>query len=239
MWTDISASRPTLTDVERWWLPIDVDGYGVPAPWGLASHLKDAARCVRDDALGEEFCDVRSVVTATSMTGLVGEESARLRLFFLLDRPHLIAALERWAKGAQLVGLPVDPMVVRVGQPIFTSRPRFEGALAGRDPVPRELWAFELPGSSERVVLDVHKHDRRAAEIAHHVARVSARCGPDWRRLLTETLGGPTSFCAPLSQALGVAARSSDSEAEIVGFASDLVAERADLGRLRQYGPCG
>ena len=133
-WADTRRTENTLVPMDRAWLAIDVDGYGVPAPWGLAEHLADAARCVRDDALGEEFCGVECVVAATSTTGLVGEETAKLRLFFMLAEAHALADLHRWAKGARAVGLPVDPAVFQVGQPIYTARPRFEGAIA--DPVP-------------------------------------------------------------------------------------------------------
>ena len=68
------------------------------------------------------------------------------------------------------------------------------------------------------------------------VSRVARGCGGDWRKLLTETLGGPTSFFEPLTQALGLAARSSASQAEIVFFVEGMLAERADRGRQRQYG---
>ena len=221
---------------DRAWLPIDVDGYGVPAPWGLAEHLRDAARAIRDDALGEEFAGVTCVVAATATTGLVGEETARLKLCFLLNRLHPLADLERWAKGAQVVGMPVDPAVMRPGQPIYTSRPRFEGALAGRDPVPVHLRAFLLPGSAERVALDVHRHDGQRRQIESKMQQAKAACGEDWRRLLDRTLGGPTSFYVPLSQALGVAARSGDSDEEIGRFVADLLEESADHRRRQQYG---
>ena len=121
LWADLSACHNTLVTADRAWLPIDVDGYGVPAPWGLAEHLRDAARAIRDDALGEEFAGVTCVVAATATTGLVGEETARLKLCVLLNRLHPLADLESWAKGAQVVGMPVDPAVMRPGQPIYTS----------------------------------------------------------------------------------------------------------------------
>ena len=85
------------------------------------------------------------------------------------------------------------------------------------------------------MTLDVHRYDRRMQEIEAHVGRVASGCGGDWRKLLTETLGGPTSFFEPLTQALGLAARSSDSDAEIVRFVEGLMVERADHGRQRQY----
>ena len=41
---------------------------------------------------------------------------------------HPIADLHRWARGAQLAGLPVDPAVLQAGQPIYTARPIFRGS---------------------------------------------------------------------------------------------------------------
>ena len=84
------------------------------------------------------------------------------------------------------MGLPVDPAVFQAGQPIYTARPRFEGAIA--DPVPEHLVAFVLPaaaGCGDRVTLDVHRYDRRMREIEAHVGRVASGCGGDWRKLLT------------------------------------------------------
>src|SRR5262245_59173945 len=60
-WADLNPVGNTLIDVPRSWVAIDVDDYGVPEPFGLADHLADAAAFVRDDALGEEFCDVACI----------------------------------------------------------------------------------------------------------------------------------------------------------------------------------
>ena len=137
---------------------------------------------------------VECVVAATSRTGLAGEEEARLRLFFLLGQPHALADLRRWAQGAQAAGLPVDPSIFQPGQPVYTARPRFEGAL--RDPVPEPLRAFVLPagGGGDRVALDVHRYDQRAREIEARMRHAEASCDGNWRRLLAATLGGPASF---------------------------------------------
>ena len=233
-WADCDPVRNTLVAVERAWLPIDVDGYAVPAPFGRAEHLADAAAAIRDDALGEEFAGVACVVAATSSTGLAGEETAKLRLFFLLDRAHPIADLHRWGRGAQIAGLPVDPAVLQAGQPIYTARPLFRGRL--KDPVPPALCAFVLPGDGDRVALDVHRYDAPAAETS------AGRAGPAALRrrlaaVLADTLGGPASFFQPLTQALGMAARTDEDEDEIIGWTLWLIGERADPARHRQYGP--
>ena len=235
-WAGVDPARNTLLDVPRSWLAIDVDGYHVPAPLGLAEYLPDAAAAIRDDALGD-FAGVACVVAATSSTGLAGEDTARLRLFFLLDAAHPIADLHRWARGAQLAGLPVDPAVMQPGQPIYTSRPVFRGVLT--DPVPAQLRAFVLPaaGGGDRVAIDIHGYDRQAEVVQRHVDHAWAQCGGDWRQLLDETLGGPAGFFLPATRALGLAARSPDDEATIIGHVAALVAARADEGRQRQYGP--
>ena len=36
-WADTRKTENTLVAADRAWLAIDVDGYGVPAPWGLAA----------------------------------------------------------------------------------------------------------------------------------------------------------------------------------------------------------
>lgn len=238
-WVDADPRKNTLADTPRAWLAVDVDGYGVPAPWGLADRLANAAACVRDDALGEEFTGVECVVTATAKTGLVGEEMARLRLFFQLDQAHPLADLERWAVGARAADLPVDPVVFRAGQPIYTARPRFEGALRGRDPVPPHLRAFVLPAAKAgdvSVALDIHRYDQLECEIAEHMRNAGTHCGGDWRALMQATVGGPASFYTPLTQALGLAARSSENDAAIADYVATLLAERADPGRQGQYG---
>lgn len=101
--------------------------------------------------------------------------------------------------------------------------------------MPARLRAFVLPGRGERVTLDVTRHEARRQEIVRRVSKAAAGCGGDWRTLLEATLGGPASFFEPLSQALGVAALSSDNGAEIVRFCLKLIDKRADPGRRRQY----
>jgi hypothetical protein len=235
-WANPEPTKNTLTDCPRGWLAIDVDGYGVPEPFGLAEHLADAAACVRDDALGEEFCDVACIVTASASTGLAGEDTVKCRLFFALDRPWPIATLHGWARGAQIAGLPVDPAVMQAGQPIYTSRPIFDGAL--RDPVPAAKRAFILPGAKNAVSLDVDRYAAAASEAERKIRIVEHVCCDDWRQLLETTLGRRgLSFFMPLTRALSRAARTFESEAAIIGWIQDIVARRADLPRQRQYGP--
>ena len=234
-WADPDPTRNTLVDVPRAWVAIDVDGYRVPDGWGLAERLADAAAAIRDDALGDGFAGAACVAAATASTGLVGADTAKCRLFFSLNRPHPIADLYRWARGAQIAGLPVDPSVMQAGQPIYTARPLFAGALTG--PVPPALRAIALPGRGDGIALDLNRYDAPAAEAERRTLASEHACGGDWRRLLADALGGSASFFAPLTCALGLAARTGAAEAEIIAFAQQLLAERADPSRLRQYGP--
>ena len=48
-------------------------------------------------------------------------------------------------------------------------------------------------------------------------------------------MGGELSFFEPLSKGLGLAARSNDTDAEIIDFTQALLAKRADAGRIAQY----
>lgn len=202
------ADGITLCDAPRRYVVIDVDDYTLPTPFGLAEHLPDAAKAVRDDALPEAFAGVSAVVAATSSTGLVGEGLARLRVIFELIASHPLADLRKWATGAQACGIPLDAAVISCGQPIYTARPRFEGALRGKDPVPPALRAFVLPGTSSAVDLDLHQFDRQAETIAREVRRSTERCGDDWRAFLNHAVGGPASFFLPLSRGIGLAVRS-------------------------------
>ena len=92
-----------------------------------------------------EFHDAACIVSASSSTGLPGPTLARLRLWFLLDRPIASADLYRWARGARATQHPVDPHVCLPSQPIYVARPQFIGMT---DPVPPALTATLIEGSS-------------------------------------------------------------------------------------------
>lgn len=248
-WANSNVSTNALQAADRGWLVIDADGALVPPPLGRAERLVDAAIYVRDNLLPVEFGDVACIVTPTAQTGLVGEHRARLRLWFHLDQCYPLPVLRRWADGAKLAGLPVDPMVIAVGQPIYTARPRFNGMA---DPVPTALRATIVPGFyGDRVRLLADRFDSRiedhllrphpGAGIAGDAVFAGATggagngVGDDWKEWLDREVGGSMSFFQPLTAGLGRAAHSAASEAEIVAFALELVAERADPARRRHY----
>ena len=163
----------------------------------------------------------------------LGRASPRLRLFFRTDQVHELARLRSWGVAAQRAGMPIDPAILQAGQPIYTARPTFIGM---DDPVPKDQWAFVLPGTTTRVSLVADRYDLVSAAIERKVNAAAAACGGNWRQLLDATLGGPTSFCEPLSKALGLAAHSNETEDEIAAHVAALLQERADPGRQSQYG---
>lgn len=232
LWAQTRPENNTLFPTPRAWLPIDCDDILVPAPFGDGDQLPNAAAFIRDTLLPPEFVDVACVGAATASSGLKGPTVARIRLFFLLDQPTPLARLRKWGVAAQRAGLPIDPVIYQGGQPIFTARPIFHGM---DDPVPEALRAFVVPGKAGRVNLVANRYDTISATIERKVNAAATASGDNWRKLLEATLGGPNSFFEPLSKALGLAAHSADSEADIVAFTSQLLAQRADLGRQSQY----
>ncbi|WP_372623051.1 hypothetical protein [Falsiroseomonas sp.] len=128
-----SGDEPTLRDVPRRWLALDLDS--VPLPAG--ADPRDLAGCARavmpllPGAFGWASC----VVQATASHGI--KAGARLRLWFWLDRPMTGAEAIRWLRDA-----PVDRTVFWAAQPIYVAAPIF---LAGRrDHLPHRLAV--LPG---------------------------------------------------------------------------------------------
>ena len=147
--------------------------------------------------------------------------------------------LERWAKGAQVVGLPVDPAVMRPGQPIYTAGPASRGRWRVGTLSLVHLRAFLLPGCAERVALDVHRHDRQRVRSRPKMRQVEERL----RRRLAETArsdaGRPDQLLRAAEQALGVAARAGDSEEEMDASGATCSRDAQITARRRQYGRTG
>jgi hypothetical protein len=201
---------------------------------GKPERLIDAAVHVRDKLLPTEFVETRMIFTPTSQSGLRGDDIARMRLWFALDRAIPLADLKRWATGLRKVhDLPVDPSVIQAGQPIYTGRPVFVGMA---DPISPDMHAFVVSGfCAATVAFDATAFDAQAAAIDRGVTHAARATGGDWRRLLEATLGA-NGFFEPLTQALGLAARKTDSIGDIATFVAELLTERADQGRRLQYG---
>lgn len=171
-----TGDAPTLRDVPRRWLALDVDS--LPAPEAL--DLRDLAACGREAlaALPAAFLGAGCIVQATASHTI--KPGLRLRLWCWLTRPVMGAELKRW-----LHDLPVDRSVFGAVQPIYTAAPVFMGRpdplparlvlLPGGEVVPPAAEALAPPARRAAAPLDVRtdtkgKYVRRAMESA--VARI-------------------------------------------------------------------
>ena len=222
----------TLKDVPRSWLVVDVDDCAVPTPLGLAENLVEAGVHVRT-LLPVEFHDAACIVSASPSTGLSGPALARLRLWFLLDRPIASADLYRWARGARATQHPVDPHVCLPSQPIYVARPQF---IRMTDPVPPALTATLIEGSVVRVPLKLDRFEQKLVAIERSIRTETLELGSDWRRFLDRTLGSELGYFEPLKRGLGLAVRQGATVDEAHQVVSDLLARRADPGRQQSYG---
>jgi hypothetical protein len=136
-------------------------------------------------------------------------------MWFLLDQPHELPALKRWTRGLKAVADVGDSAIVQAAQPIYVGRAVFIGMA---DPIPPQLLAVVVRGEHDRVSLVVDRFEAKVVEIARKLDAATTACGDDWRRFLDQTLGGDLGFFEPLSRALGMAARSDDSEAVVVAL---------------------
>lgn len=127
-----TAEAPTIIEMPRRWLALDIDG--LPAPGGI--DLRDLQGCAQLAlaALPEAFHGAACVVQATASHGL--KPGLRLRLWCWLSRPLSGIEARAWLRG-----YPVDNCIFGAAQPIYTAAPLFTG---GTDPLTARL-AF-VPG---------------------------------------------------------------------------------------------
>ncbi|WP_159993743.1 hypothetical protein [Roseomonas sp. 18066] len=115
-----TGEQPTLRDVARRWLALDLDG--VPLPEGIdRADLIACARAVLP-MLPQPLQQADLVVQATGSHGL--KPGARLRLWGWCDRPLSGAEGQCWFRG-----LPVDASGFRAGQITYTAAPAFEAGV--------------------------------------------------------------------------------------------------------------
>jgi len=133
-----TGDAPTLREVPRRWVAIDLDG--IDLPHGI--EARDLAACARvaRRALPPEFRDAAGIIAATAGHGI--KTGARLRWWAWLSRPVPGAELDGW-----FTGCPVDLATFRPAQPIFTAKPLFDAGVA--DPVPDRL--LMVPGAHDVV----------------------------------------------------------------------------------------
>jgi hypothetical protein len=234
------GAERTIIDASRYYIPIDCDG-GL-APHGSAldrgEHLYAAAEYMREVLLPPALRDVDLAIAAASSTGFK-PGLLSLHAYALLDRSAPLQVIYQWLAGAQAAGYPLDPRPALCGQLFLTSRPVLIGL---DDPVPRDCWAFVLPGWRHRVTsIDWNEFEPQRAVLERterwaHVA--GAELG--WRVVLERHLGdgdGKLGFFRALTISLGYAARSSESADEIVGAMHAIVCAHPDLNaeRAGQY----
>jgi hypothetical protein len=134
-----TGDEPTLRDVQRRWVALDIDSLPLPA-WVNPEDLIRCARVVIERLPGA-FQGARSIVQATASHGL--KPGARLRLWYWITRPVCGDELKWWLRTA-----PVDPKIFSAGQITYTAAPEF---LAGAfDPLPTRLAV--MPGEPTAVV---------------------------------------------------------------------------------------
>ncbi|ONG47970.1 hypothetical protein BKE38_22390 [Pseudoroseomonas deserti] len=123
-----TGELPTLRDVPRRWLALDLDG--VPLPEGIDRTDLLACAAAVLPMLPQPLQQADLVVQATGSHGL--KPGARLRLWGWCDRPLSGAEGQRWFRG-----LPVDASLFRPAQVNYTAAPVF--ADGAQDPLDGRL----------------------------------------------------------------------------------------------------
>ncbi|UFN49393.1 hypothetical protein LPC08_01740 [Roseomonas sp. OT10] len=142
-----TGEAPTLLDVPRSWVALDLDG--VAAPAGL--DLMDLAACghVARAGLPDAFHGAACIAAATASHGF--KPGLRVRLWFRLSRPVDGAEAVRWLRPFKGMGL--DLATLRPVQATYTAAPVFADGM--RDPLPHRLArldgaaAVAVPGAAE------------------------------------------------------------------------------------------
>jgi hypothetical protein len=164
-YADPKPANNYFEPVPRARIVFDFDGTPVGAGLGHGDQVETCGLYLRSQ-LPTEFRNVRAVASVTGSTGLAknlaGEngrntDSARLRLFFLLEERVSDVDLTLWMKGVNWVWkLDLDPSILGTVQPVYTARPMFIDGLV--DPVPCDRRVKILPGASDYVDLDLDRY---------------------------------------------------------------------------------
>ncbi len=111
-----TGEAPTLCDVPRRWLALDLDGLEKPDSI-KPSDLSGCAKCAIQ-YLPVAFRRAACIAQASASHGI--KPGIRMRLWFWLDRPVSGIELRRWFKGT-----PIDPSIFGAAQLIYTAKPLF------------------------------------------------------------------------------------------------------------------
>jgi hypothetical protein len=125
---------PTLLDVARCWLALDMEGVDRPAGVAAADLKGCAYQAIR--RLPEAFQGAECIAQATASHGI--KPGCRVRLWYWLTRTATGRELTRWLRHT-----PADPSVFRAAQPIYTAAPMFAPGTV--DHLPQRLMV--LPGT--------------------------------------------------------------------------------------------
>lgn len=164
--------KPTLRDVPRFLIPLDVDS--LPCPDGIdPKDLIAAATYIRSQ-LPSAFHNAACVAQATS--GHCIKDGLRLRIFFLSDRPLTCAEIKTWLTHEKA---PVDFSIHGANAVVYTASPIFEDSC--HDPLPGgrivRLAGDEsvtAPSADELAAMKPERQPRSNEKVV---------CPPEWREI--------------------------------------------------------
>jgi len=223
------AKTNCLVDVPRSWIGLDLDGVEVPAPLGAPDRMTAAAIYIRDNILPPEFANVTGVASATTRTGIVGPNVARLRMWFMLNREVGNEELRTWARGYRAATeVTLDPALYNASQPHYLSRPIFIGC---EDPIKASEIASVINGEKQTVDLNIAAYSQFIEAITAELKLITLSCGRDWERLAHETIGGADGFRIAIERVIGVALNSGADLHRVQCVIASVLEARGEPGR--------
>ena len=147
---DGEIREQTMADVPREHVAFDLDSLDAPDGWHR--FLVDFVQDLVERIFPVEFRGAGFVAVASASAGI--KPGARLRVWYLLDRPLVGREIER-----AMEGVSIDPSTLRAVQLIYTAAPRFQGM---PDPVAervayawldRDVVALKVPPERARPIV--------------------------------------------------------------------------------------
>jgi len=129
------TDAPTLREVPRRWLMLDIDGAQAPVDWGTPAGCAAAANTLLG-LLPMELRTAGHIWQASASAGI--RPGLRMHYFFWLDRALGETDLERWGESVNdVAGKKIlDLAVFRTIQPLYVAEPLFENVI---NPVAQRL----------------------------------------------------------------------------------------------------
>lgn len=115
---------PTLFDVPRWWMALDLDSVPDPEGTNFVTGTQECLAAVVEAVLPAELHNVQCVWQATASAGF--KEGIRARLWYWLDRPVQGDVLKLWMPRPDkkaFIGYPVDHALFSAATPHYTAAP--------------------------------------------------------------------------------------------------------------------